>query len=112
MYQIFPTVHREKLPTSNRTDIYLHENWSDIPSVTPIRSGDNQAFDFLAVRWKASVKSDYLEDLGITVLYQTLFLKQAITAMIRAIICGWIPLGTNDDLTPVQGCKARGIRVI
>lgn len=118
MYQIFPDrFHREKLPSSNRTDIYLHENWSDIPSVTPDpRSGDNQAFDFFGGTLEGiRQKLDYLEDLGITVLYlNPIFKARSNHRYDTGDYMRVDPLlGTNDDLKRLcKDAKARGIRVI
>ncbi len=118
MYQIFPDrFYREKLPTSTRTDVYLHENWSDIPSVSPDpRSGDNQAFDFFGGTLEGiRQKLDYLEDLGITVLYlNPIFKARSNHRYDTGDYMQVDPLlGTNDDLKRLcSDAKTRGIRVI
>ncbi len=72
MYQIFPDrFHRLQKPRSDRKDVYLHDNWQDIPRVDPDpRSGDNRALDFFGGSLQGiREKLGYLKDLGVTVLY-------------------------------------------
>ncbi len=72
MYQIFPDrFHRSKRPVSQRKDLYLHENWEDIPVVSQDpRSGDHIATDFFGGDLDGiRQKLPYLKDLGITIVY-------------------------------------------
>ena len=72
MYQIFPDrFHRSKMPQSKRKNLFLHENWDDLPIVNPDpRSGDNYATDFFGGDLDGiRQKLPYLKELGITVIY-------------------------------------------
>ena len=72
MYQIFPDrFHRSKMPQSKRKNLFLHENWDDIPLVNPDpRSGDNYATDFFGGDLDGiRQKLPYLKELGISIIY-------------------------------------------
>jgi len=72
MYQIFPDrFHRSRPPVSKRKDLYLHENWDDLPLVgQDPRSGDHLAADFFGGDLEGiRQKLPYLKELGITLLY-------------------------------------------
>lgn len=71
MYQIFPDrFYASKPPRSDRNDIYLHENWSDLPILMPEGEDDNVARDFFGGDLNGiREKLPYLADLGVTVLY-------------------------------------------
>ena len=72
MYQIFPDrFYRSKRPSSPRKDLYLHENWDELPLVSQNpRNGDHTATDFFGGDLDGiRQKLPYLKDLGITVLY-------------------------------------------
>lgn len=72
MYQIFPDrFNRLEMPKSDRTDIYIHENWEDLPLVKQDpRSGDNMALDFFGGSLKGIEKKlSYIKQLGVDIIY-------------------------------------------
>lgn len=71
LYQVFPDrFHRSKAPVSDRKDIYLHSNWSDLPIVPDVNSEDQQPLDFFGGDLKGiEQKLPYLREMGISVLY-------------------------------------------
>jgi cyclomaltodextrinase len=72
MYQIFPDrFHRSKMPQSKRKNLFLHENWDDLPLVNPDpRNGDNFATDFFGGDLDGiRQKLPYLKNLGISIIY-------------------------------------------
>ncbi len=80
MYQIFPDrFARSKEPASTRDDVYLHQNWDDLPRVDPrARDGAYSAYDFFGGDLNGiREKLPYLKDLGVTVLYLTPIFRSA-----------------------------------
>lgn len=72
MYQIFPDrFNRLEKPKSDRKDVFLHENWDELPLVKQDpRSGDNMALDFFGGSLKGiENKLGYLKQLGIDIIY-------------------------------------------
>lgn len=80
MYQIFPDrFSRSKPPTSIRNDVYLHQNWDELPRVDPrARDGAYSAYDFFGGDLNGiREKLPYLKDLGVTILYLTPIFRSA-----------------------------------
>ena len=73
MYQIFPDrFYAPEKPRSNRTNLYLHDSWEDVPlrRVTAVKEEDNYSLDFFGGSLRGiEEKLPYLSDLGVTVIY-------------------------------------------
>ena len=117
MYQIFPDRFCRALTDKPlRDEIFFHENWSDDPILMPEGEDDNCARDFFGGDLKGiGEKLDYLERLGVTVLYLNPIFKARSnhrydTADYRVIDP---MLGSNEDFAALcAAAKERGIRVM
>ena len=117
MYQIFPDrfcrAVREK---PMRDEIYFHKNWADDPILMPEGEDDNCARDFFGGDLRGiEEKLDYLEGMGVTVLYlnpifQARSNHRYDTADYRRIDP---MLGDEEDFRHLcAAAKKRGIRVM
>ncbi len=118
MYQIFPDrFARSKPPRSERQDVFLHEGWQEDPLVDPdARSGDNRALDFFGGDLKGIAgKLDYLQSLGVTVLYLNPVFKARSNHRYDTGDYGLIDpmLGNEEDFRSLCGqAEKMGMRVI
>ncbi len=117
MYQIFPDrFHRSKMPSSPRKEIYIHENWDDVPIMMPNSRTDNQALDFYGGDLNGiREKLPYLESLGVTVIYlNPIFLSRSNHRYDTGDFTRIDPmLGTEEDFRALCAeCEKRGMRIM
>ena len=117
MYQIFPDrFYRSKMPSSPRKEIFIHENWDDVPIMMPNSRTDNQALDFYGGDLNGiREKLPYLESLGVTVIYlNPIFLSRSNHRYDTGDYTRIDPmLGTEEDFrTLCAECEKRGMRVM
>ena len=117
MYQIFPDrFYRSKMPSSPRKEIFIHENWDDVPIMMPNSRTDNQALDFYGGDLNGiREKLPYLESLGVTVIYlNPIFLSRSNHRYDTGDYTRIDPmLGTEEDFKALCAeCEKRGMRVM
>jgi len=118
MYQIFPDrFHFSGTPKNiTRTDLYIHDNWNDIPQWWPNDHGEITNSDFFQGDLKGvTQKLDYIESLGITCIY--------LNPIVEAYSSHRYDVGDYSKIDPMLGteedfvelcaeAKRRGIHVI
>ncbi len=117
MYQIFPDrFFASKTPVSDRDEIYLHQNWSDLPILMPEGGDDNCARDFFGGDLKGiEQKLPYLAELGVTVIYLNPIFKARSNHRYDTGDYTQIDpmLGTNEDFASLcAAAKTMGIHIL
>ena len=118
MYQIFPDrFYRTSIPETAKQDAYVHPNWSDEPLVRVDSAvGDPYCMDFFGGTLKGITdKLDYLQELGVTVLYlNPIFMARSNHRYDTADYDSIDPmLGSLQDFQELcSQARARGIRVL